>query len=121
MCTNVMWIDLGDNLIGYDTVLSIRVGVPCPSAATPEPTRVTAVATSPTTIRLSWLAPTTAIPTGYAVWEGERLKTIVRGTTVSHTFLGLQPGSTHCFYVYAFYQAGSSSIEGIVCATTPRS
>jgi murein DD-endopeptidase MepM/ murein hydrolase activator NlpD len=113
--------DLRDNHIGNDTVSSIRVGVPCPSAATPAPNSLSVKALNPTSIELRWSAPATT-PTGYAVYEAEKsLKAIVRGTDPnSHTISGLQPGSRHCYYVYAFYTAGSSEIQW-GCAKTPTS
>lgn len=111
--------DLRDNSIGNDSVSSIRVGVPCPSAATPAPKSLSVKALNPTSIELRWSAPTT--PTGYAVYEAEKsLKDIVRGNINSYTISGLQPGSEHCYYVYAFYTAGSSEIQW-GCAKTPTS
>lgn len=111
--------DLSDNYIGINSVSSWRVGTPCPSAATPAPTSFSVVATSPTTIRLSWSA-SSPTPIGYALYEAEKLLIkVVRGTTTSHAISDLQPGSTHCYYVYAFYKAGSSEIQW-ACATTQR-
>lgn len=109
--------DLSNNHIGANTVSSWRVGVPCPSTSTPTPTSFSVVAINPTTIQLGWASSIT--PTGYAIFEAEKvIKAVLCGGTKSYTVSGLQPGSTHCYYIYAFYKTGSSEIRW-GCATTP--
>ncbi|MDX6419343.1 MAG: acid phosphatase type 7 [Trebonia sp.] len=99
------------DLAGNTTRASVNVnGGPTDTTPPTAPGNLTATATSPTTIALSWQASSDNIGvTGYAVYrDGTEIAT-VDGSTTSYSDGGLIPGTTHAYTVTAADGAGNVS------------
>ncbi len=92
------------------------------------PTGLTATAAGPTTINLSWTAPTTtggAAITGYRIevspngtsnWTNLQANTGSPATSYSHT--GLSAGTTRYYQISAINSAGTGTASNVASATT---
>ncbi len=92
------------------------------------PTGLTATAAGPTTINLSWAAPTNtggAAITGYRIevspngtsnWTNQQVNTRSTTTTYSHT--GLSAGTTRHYRVSAINSVGTGAASNVASATT---
>ncbi len=108
---------------GNQSALSNVAGATAPIADVTPPTApgaLIAIASSTTTIDLSWSASTDNVGiTGYAVFRDGAVAAI--GTTAGTAFgdIGLAPGSTHSYRVAAFDAAGNrSALSNPASATT---
>ena len=91
------------------------------------PTGLTAIATSPTQIDLTWAAPAYdggAAVTGYRIEVSEtgaawaHLAGNTGSTSTSYSHAGLQPGSRRFYRVSAINRAGTGEPSGVASATT---
>ena len=100
-----------------------------PTATRPAaPTGLTATADGPTTINLSWTAPTTTggasiigyqievSPNGTSNWTNLQANTRLTTTSYSHT--GLSAGETRHYRVSAINSAGTGAASNVASATT---
>jgi hypothetical protein len=97
---------------------------PAPASATSAttapaaPRSLTATATSATTIRLTWTVDP-ATTDGVGVYDDNGSIATLSGPAAGYMVKGLQPGTQHCYNVYAFNGSASSGWSGWSCATTP--
>jgi predicted phage tail protein len=85
-----------------------------PEPEVPSAPKLTAEATSDTTIVLTWNSVMTA--TSYKVYQGEEVIATVTETT--YTVTGLTENTEYCFAVTAINENGESNKSAEVCATT---
>jgi chitodextrinase len=99
------------DLAGNTTRASVNVnGGPTDTTPPTAPGNLTATATGPTTIALSWQASTDNIGvTGYTVYRDGTGIATVGGSTTSYSDGGLIPGTTHTYTVTAADGAGNMS------------
>lgn len=90
-----------------------------------QPADLVATATSPTTVDVSWTAPTggDAPITDYVVrtsiaFDGPYTE-VSTGTTPSHTFTGLTPETAYLYWVWAVSAGGNSLTSDLAVAATP--
>ncbi|HEY4462518.1 MAG TPA: glycoside hydrolase family 18 protein [Streptosporangiaceae bacterium] len=82
------------------------------------PSGLTVTGTTPSSVSLSWTAPSGTV-TGYHVYSGGSSAATVAGT--SATITGLASSTGYTFTVTAYNPAGESPHSGAVSATTPGS
>jgi chitodextrinase len=99
------------DLAGNTTRASVNVNGGSTDTSPPTaPASLTATATGPTTIALSWQASTDNVGvTGYTVYRGTTAIATVSGGTTSYTDSGLTPGTTYSYTVTASDGAGNVS------------
>ncbi len=85
------------------------------------PSGVTAAATGPTTILVTW-TDNSGNEDGFHVTKNGYLGTKSVGASVtSYVWTGLTPGTEGCFRVRAYNSYGTSAHSLLACATTPAS
>jgi titin len=85
------------------------------------PSGVTAVATSPTTILITW-TDNSGNEDGFHVAKNGFFPPKSAGpNATSYVWTGLTPGTEGCFRVRAYNSYGTSSLSPLACATTPSS
>ena len=112
------------DLAGNTTGSSVAVNGGTVTDTTPPstPTGVTAGATGPTSIGLSWSASTDNVGvTGYSVLRGGTQVATVGGTTTSWSDTGLTPGTAYTYQVTAKDAAGNSSAPSAPATATTSS
>jgi fibronectin type 3 domain-containing protein len=99
------------DLAGNTTRASVNVNGGSADTSPPTaPASLTATATGPTTVALSWQASTDNVGvTGYTVYRGTTAIAAVSGSTTSYTDSGLTPGSAYSYTVTASDGAGNVS------------
>jgi len=80
------------------------------------PSNVTAVATSSTSIRVTW-TDNSSNETGFRIYNGQSYASV--GANVTSYTQTVSPGSYWCFSVQSFNSAGYSSMTAYACTTTP--
>ena len=104
---------------GWDTGAG-AMAISCSPVAAPVPTGVTATATGPTTVHVSWTDPSGG-NNQFVVTNGNISSTTLPYGTTSFDWGGqLVPGAYMCFAVRAINSAGTSSAYSpYACTTTP--
>jgi len=105
---------------GFSNVASSTTQLAAPAA----PTGLTAVATSPSSIRLAW-SDRSSNEDRFEIEESRNGKTFrrvasVNPNTTSLTRFGLRAGTTYSYRVRACNSAGCSAYTNVASATTPR-
>lgn len=106
----------------YDTTYRNYVSSGTVETTTPStPTGLSATATNPITVNLTWTASTDNIGVaGYQIRRNGTLVTTIYGTTASYTDNQLNPSTTYTYSVTAFDAAGNTSVtSSTASATTP--
>lgn len=81
------------------------------------PSNVQATPTDSTHIRLAW-KDNSNNETGFYISDGVLSEATVGANTTSHTMGGLDPGSYHCYHIYAFNSYGNSAWSDWTCTST---
>ena len=99
------------DLAGNTTKASVNVNGGAGDSTPPTaPGSLTATATGPATVALSWQASTDNVGvTGYTVYRGTTAVATVDGSTTSYTDSGLTPGTQYSYTVTAFDGSGNVS------------
>jgi chitodextrinase len=99
------------DLAGNATRASVSVNGGSTDTAPPAaPANLTATATGPTAVSLSWQASTDNVGvTGYAISRGSAVIATVSGSTTSYADSGLTPGTAYAYTVTASDAAGNVS------------
>jgi chitodextrinase len=99
------------DLAGNTTRASVNVNGGATDSTPPTaPGNLTATATGPATVALSWQASTDNVGvTGYTVYRGTTAVATVDGSTTSYTDSGLTPGTQYSYTVTAFDGSGNVS------------
>jgi chitodextrinase len=99
------------DLAGNTTRASVNVNGGSADTSPPTaPAGLTATATGPTTVALSWQASTDNVGvTGYTVYRGTTAIATVSGSTTSYTDSGLTPGTAYSYTVTASDGSGNVS------------
>lgn len=84
------------------------------------PSNLHATPVSSTQIRLEWNDNSTN-EDGFAIYDGSIFVANAPANATSYVVGGLEPGSYHCFHIYAFNQYGDSAWTDWACTTTPSS
>jgi chitodextrinase len=108
------------DLAGNTTRASVNVNGGSSDTTPPTaPGNLTATATGPTTIGLSWQASTDDVGvTGYTVYRGSTAIATVSGSTTSYPDSGLTPGTAYSYTVTASDAAGNVSQPSNQAAAT---
>ena len=101
------------------TITFADAGSPSDTQAPSAPTNLTATAGAAGTIALSWGASSDVVGvTGYQIWRGGTLLSVVPSDVVAYADSGLAPNSAYSYVVTAIDAAGNVSPAAEATATT---